>query len=134
MSEQGRVEDNKGYSIPPTLHLPSLDHPPEHTKSFIHVLLFFFSPSHFFPTITLLLEIVSSTSPPVSQPSDRDCEELKRLAALSVLFAVFFFFFYFLFFFYIFFGLKKKNYISAKKAAGPIYKRLIYHYQINSEY
>lgn len=88
-----------------------------------------FPPSLFFPNITLLLEIVSSTLPLwvnwviKSVKSWRDWQLFPSYLQ---------FFFLLLVLLYIFLGWKK-NYISAKKAAGPIYKRLIYHYQIDSE-
>lgn len=85
VSERGRVEDNEGCSVPPTFRLPSLDQPPEHTKSFIHVLIFF-SCSTFQPLL-LCYWRVSAQPAPLCIDWVIKSVELKRLAALSVLFA-----------------------------------------------
>lgn len=99
--------EDKGHRIPPSLLSSS---PTTRTQSFIHVLSFF--PPSLFPTITTLENIDSTYPLCIDQVSESMA--CKRLAALTVLFAIIFSSIYI----YIFGGFK--SHISYKKAAGPI--------------
>ncbi len=117
------MREDGGQGAPHPSISPLSPPPTTCAQSFIHLLSFF--PPFSFQTITTL-ESIDSTCP-VYWSSEREYGVCKRLAALTVLFAIIFFFYI-----YIFGGFK--IHISYKKAAGTkLYRLLIYLYQINSE-